>query len=84
MIIIIYVYWAADQHIIIIAEGFSDAEDCSNDAENSNLITETNNIFEAIFYHIFNIINCLGDQNRFIIKTLRTKKESYQSQTFDQ
>ncbi len=38
------VYWAANQHIRMISEGSCYTEDWSNDAENSALITEINNI----------------------------------------
>ncbi len=41
-------YWAANQHIIIISEEARDTEDCSNDAENSDLITGINYISQYI------------------------------------
>ncbi len=31
-------FWAANQHLRMISEGSCDTEDCSNDAENSDLI----------------------------------------------
>ncbi len=34
--------WAANQNIRMISEGSCDTEDWSNDAENSDLITEMN------------------------------------------
>ncbi len=37
VIIIINIYWAANQHIIMISEGSCDTEDLSNDAENTVL-----------------------------------------------
>ncbi len=36
--------WAANQNIRMISEGSCDTEDWSNDAENSDLITEMNYI----------------------------------------
>ncbi len=44
--------WAANQHIIMISELSCNTEDWSNDAENSALITEINDIF--LYIHIQN------------------------------
>ncbi len=41
-LIISNVSWAPNQHIRLISEGSCDTEDCSNDAENSALITGIN------------------------------------------
>ncbi len=48
IIIIINVSWAANQHIRMISEGSCDTEDWSNDAENTDLITEINYILKYI------------------------------------
>ncbi len=48
MIIIINVFWAANQYIRVISEGSCDTEDWSNDAENSDLITGINDILTYI------------------------------------
>ncbi len=47
-IIIGNVYWAANQHIRMNSEGSCDTEDWRNDAENSALIIEMNNISKYI------------------------------------
>ncbi len=52
LIIIRNVSWAANQHIIMISEGSCDTEDCSNDAENTALITEIN--YSLTHIHIEN------------------------------
>ncbi len=41
-------YWAANKYIRLISEGPCDAEDWSNDAENSALITGINYIIKYI------------------------------------
>jgi len=48
IIIIINVSWASNHHIRMISEGSCDTEDCSNDAENSALITGINYILKYI------------------------------------
>ncbi len=48
LIIIRNVPWAANQYIRMISEGSCDTEDCSNDAENTALITEMNYILQYI------------------------------------
>ncbi len=38
--------WLVNQHIRMISEASCDTEDCSNDAENSDLITGINSILQ--------------------------------------
>ncbi len=49
IIIIKNASWAANQHIGVISEGSCDTEDWSNDAENSDLITEINYILQSFW-----------------------------------
>ncbi len=54
LIIVRNASWAANQHIRIISEGSCDTEDCSNDAENSALVTN-----KLHFKHLQTaILNC--------------------------
>ncbi len=56
LIIIRNVSWAVNQHIRVISDGSCDTEDCSNDAENSALITGTNYIW--LNSRIADSLNC--------------------------
>ncbi len=63
-------------HIILISEGSCDTEDCSNDADNSALITEINYVFkyiqiESIIYII--ILKCNNISQKIVISQHKHK-----------
>ncbi len=61
MIIIRKISRAANQHVMIISEGLCDTENWSNDAENSNLITEINYILTYSQWTFHNFTDAIFD-----------------------